>query len=249
MRAAGHIAQADAVSAHAPAERVAGPTRAVDRRRPRVLLLAVTGVALGIAVWQERTVPLHWLGAALVHEDPVRPADVVIVSVASMRGAALDAAKLYRRGLVREVWVPRWATIPIDRRLDKRGLGTLPLHEVARRILEGSGVPASHIVILDHPVDGLESEMAVVGAALGARPVTRPILLTARSHTARARHLLQVVYAPAAGVRIRAPHTDEFTPTGWWRDHGSTRELVLEYLKWFKLLTAGPSLHPDDFAR
>jgi len=243
MRDSPYAAQTAAASIPRAADRTAPSAPDAARSRPRVLgvLLAGLGILIAVAGWHERVAPLRWLGAALVHEDPVRPSDVAIVSVASARGAALDAAKLYRRGLVREVWVTSWVADRVDRRLDERGLGTPPTHEVSRRILEGSGVPASRIVVLDPPVDGLESEMAVVGAALRARPGTRSIVLTARSHTARARSLLRDVYAPAAGARVRAPKTDEFRPGAWWRDHGSMRELTLECLKWVKLLATGAS--------
>src|SRR4029450_13590773 len=116
--------------------------------------------------------------------------------MASPRAAALDAAKLYRRGLVREIWIPRWSDEPADRRVDALGVHTPRHHEVARQILERAGVPAASIVLLDEPVDGLDAEMAVVGAALRQRPTIRPIVLTARTHSARARLLLRDAYAP-----------------------------------------------------
>ncbi len=212
-------------------------TRASVTRRA----LLAAGLALAVTAWQARTVPLRALGAALVHEDGVaQAADVAVVSMAGPRGAALEAAKLYRRGLVREVWVPRWREEPVDRRVDALGVRVPRHHQVARAILERAGVPSSAIVELDEPVSGLESEMAAVGRALRARPTVQPIVLPPRSHTARARFLLGEIYAPASRVRVHAPRTDRFAPEAWWRDRSSIREVLLEYLKWASLLTSGP---------
>ena len=89
-----------------------------------------------------------------------------VVSMASPRGSALDAAKLYRRGLVHRVWITPWIDEPADRKVDALGLRVPRHHEVARSILVKAGVPASAIRMLDRPVNGLEGEMAVVGRAL-----------------------------------------------------------------------------------
>ena len=196
-------------------------------------------IASGVAVWQHRTVPLAHLAAALVAHDRALRSDVAIVSMASPGGGALDAAKLYRRGVVDEVWVSRWQDEPVDRRVEALGVHPPRPHEVARDILERGGVPATSIVLLDEPVDGIDGEMAVVGAALRRRPTVRPIVLTARTHTARARLLLRDVYAPAAHARVRSPHSDRFSTTSWWRDRGTVREVALEYAKWIALLTRG----------
>lgn len=198
-------------------------------------------VALLAAAWQGRTVPLRTLGAALVHEDALdRPADVAVVSMASPRSAALEAAKFYRRGLVRGVWISQWREVPEDRRVDALGVRLPRHHEVARAILERAGVPSSAIVQLDETVSGLESEMAALGRSLRARPAVQPIVLTMRSHTARARLLLRDLYAPESSVRVRAPRIDRFAPEAWWSDRDSVREVLMEYAKLVALFIRGP---------
>src|SRR5262245_31483678 len=209
---------------------------AVNGLRAAVIALAITA---GLAAGQRRPGPTETLGSALVAQDQALPSDVAIVSMASPSAGALDAAKLYRRGVVGEVWVPRWHDEPVDRRVEALGIRAPRPHEIARDILERGGVPASSIVYLDDPVDGLDGEMAVVGAALRRRPTLRPVVLTARTHTARARLLLREVYAPAARARVRSPHGDRFSTTSWWRDRGAVREVALEYAKWIALLTRG----------
>jgi hypothetical protein len=216
----------------------AGAWRRLTAHGLRAAVIALA-FAAGVAAWQRRAVPLQYLGAALVAHDGALPSDIAIVSMASPSAGALDAAKLYRRGVVGEVWVPRWHDEPVDRRVEALGIHAPRPHEIARDILERGGVPASSIVYLDEPVGGLDGEMAVVGAALRRRPTLRPIVLTARTHTARARLLLREIYAPAARARVRSPHSDRFSTTSWWRDRGAVREVALEYAKWIALLTRG----------
>jgi uncharacterized SAM-binding protein YcdF (DUF218 family) len=221
------------------------PARACRARiRALRVTIAAGAIVLAVAAWNARTAPLRWLGTALVHEDALVAADVAVVSMASAREAALDVAKLYRRGLVGEVWIPRWRPDPVDRRLAALGVHVPRPHDVARAVLERAGVPAAAIVVLDEPVSGLEAEMASVGRALRARSRLRVLVVTSRSHTARARRLLQEVFAPAARVRVHAPHTDPFTPAGWWRDRSASREVALEFLKWVQLIASGPSMKP-----
>jgi len=244
MRAASSAVEASAlaVDASIPARALRPQRGARVVRATMAIVLGGAAFVLGDAAWRHRTVPLERLGTALMVQDRIeRPADVAVVSMASPRAAALDAAKLYRRGLVREIWVPRWSDEPADRRVEALGVHPPRHHEVARSILLRAGVPAASIVLLDEPVDGLDGEMAVVGAALRRRPTLHPIVLTARSHTARARLLLRDVYAPAAGALVRGAHADPFTPDGWWRRRPMVREVALEYAKWAALLTRGPS--------
>jgi uncharacterized SAM-binding protein YcdF (DUF218 family) len=244
MRAASCTGEAPVLAAGAPLRALGVRPRPATRLVRTMVAMAIGVAALSLvgAAWRHRGAPLRRLGAALVAEDRVgRGADVAVVSMASPRAAALDAAKLYRRGLVREIWIPRWSDEPADRRVDALGVHTPRHHEVARQILERAGVPAASIVLLDEPVDGLDAEMAVVGAALRQRPTIRPIVLTARTHTARARLLLRDAYAPAAGALVRGAHADPFALDGWWRRRAAVREVALEYAKWMALLTRGPS--------
>ena len=243
MGAGSSAVEASRLAAGESMAAIAGRPRLGPRARGAALALLVVALAVAGASWRHRAAPLERLGAALMAEDPVgRGADVAVVSMASPRGAALDAAKLYRRGLVREIWIPRWRDEPADRRVEALGVHAPRQHEVARQILERAGVPAASIELLDEPVDGLDGEMATVGAALRRRPTIHPIVLTARTHTARARLLLREVYAPAAQALVRGAHADPFAPATWWRSRAAVREVALEYAKWIALLTRGPSV-------
>src|SRR4029453_5483375 len=95
MRAASSAVAAAALGGDAwvPARTVPHPGARVPRATLAVLL-GGAAIVLGGAAWRHRTMPLERLGTALVVEDRIdRPADVAVVSMASPRAAALDAAK------------------------------------------------------------------------------------------------------------------------------------------------------------
>ena len=152
------------------------PQEAVERCAPSAMRL---GVLLAVALligfaWRERTAPLRRLAQALVREEPHRAGRRRRRVDGEPRGAALDAAKLYRRGLVRQVWITPWQDEPADRRVDALGIRVPRHHEVARSILEKAGVPAFAIRLLDQPVNGLDGEMAVVGGRSGPDEARAP---------------------------------------------------------------------------
>src|SRR5262245_60811685 len=116
------VIRGDDLSATPVREAIDDATSRIERRvrrargRGALRLAAGVGVALlALVAWGARDHALRSLAAVLVHEDALVPSDVAVVSIATPRESALDAAKLYRRGLVREVWVSHWRTDAVDR--------------------------------------------------------------------------------------------------------------------------------------
>src|SRR5206468_2271209 len=112
------------------------------------------------------------------------PVDLVVVSNANAEATALEAVHLYRAHLSPQIVLTTWSANPLDDEL--RRLGMLCLHptEVARTILERSGVAPEALVVLPDPVDGTETEIAAVVAFAGHSRPRSLRFVTARSHTA-----------------------------------------------------------------
>ena len=160
------------------------------------------------------------------------PSDVIVVSVAAGRADALEAAELYRAGISRHLVLPLWHTEPLDLEVQRLGISWLLPTDVAVAILERSGVPREAIEVLDEPVDGLNAEIAAIGRHFTAHPTSSLLLVTARSHTRRARWLLTGVVPPWTQVAVRASRRDPFDPTAWWHTRSGGREVAMEYLRW-----------------
>ncbi len=202
-------------------------------RRGASAALALLVVVLSLAaLWGARRTVLGMIGTALVTEDPLRPADVAVVSIAGVRAGALEAARLYRAGLAGRVIVSRWQDEPLDATLRTLGVPHLVPHELARAILERAGVPPHAVRVLDEPVDGTESEVAAVSRVVWREQPGSVLFLTARSHSARARWLLDRTLPGRVPVAVRSAPGDGFQPAAWWRSREDARELVMEYLRW-----------------
>jgi uncharacterized SAM-binding protein YcdF (DUF218 family) len=172
------------------------------------------------------------IASPLTVEDPVAPVDVIVVSMAAARADAFEAAALYQAGTSRRLLLPYWQPDPLDVELQRMGVPYLPVTELVQAILERSGVPHDAIEVLTEPIDGLNAEVAAVGAALRPRPPRSLLYLTARSHTRRARWLLGRVLPRETTIRVRGPRRDAFDPATWWHTRGTGREVAMEYMRW-----------------
>ena len=196
------------------AERGTAPARsAAAPRRVRRALAVGVAVALLFLGW----VPtLRAVGSALVSEDPLESADVLVVSSASAVGDAFEAATLYREGYAREILLPG-ATL--ERHVDDlHGLGIpyLPQTELVRAVLEHSGVPSTAIRTLPDRVDGTETEIAATAAFAAERRPHSLLFVIARSHTARAGWLLRHALPGEIKVIVHSPRDDIFDTASWW---------------------------------
>jgi len=200
-------------------------------------LLVVVAVVAG--AWLARQRLLTWVGSLLVVEDPPGPADVAVLSEASVVPGALEAAKLYASGSVRAVLVPAWVGRRFERQVRALGIAYPTPTELAREVLARSGVPADAIVTFGTGIDGTNTEIAMLGRYVAAFHPASVLYLTARSHTARARWLLRRTLPAGTRVAVRSPEGDPFRPAGWWQDRGQTREVAAEYARWFNSLVLG----------
>lgn len=208
-------------------------------RRRAVPTLALGLGALLAAAWVVRRPLLTAVGSFLVAEDPLAPAEVLIVSNTNVRAVALEAADLYRAGVSASILLPEQRADRLDALLERRGVRLASTTALARAILEASGVPPTAIALLPGPVDGTSAEIrAIVAHAARERP-RRILYLTARSHTARARRKLRRELPPGTDAAVRASRYDPFAAESWWQRRGTTREVLTEYLRWVNTFALG----------
>jgi hypothetical protein len=94
-------------------------------RRPRwapILVVVILAVAVVVAVPSARESVLRAAGWALVVNESVAPADVIVLSVASGGAGALEAADLVQAGIARRVAVFTDPPSGDDHEFIRRGL-------------------------------------------------------------------------------------------------------------------------------
>jgi uncharacterized SAM-binding protein YcdF (DUF218 family) len=208
--------------------------RGAARWRRSVAFAAAT--AAGFALWLCWHPFLALVGGALVVEDPLAPADLLVVSMASPVAGAFEAARLYRDGYAPEIVLP--GTVADPYRDDLRQLGIVYPAQTAleQAVLERSGVPPAAIRALSDPIDGTEAEVAAIAAFAETQHPRRLLIVTARSHSARTGWLLRRALPRTVEVIVRSPRDDEFEVASWWHFRWQAREVALEYLRWINAL-------------
>lgn len=215
-------------------------------RRRRALALGFVGL-LG-ALWFARRPLLTAVGSALVAEDALTPVEVIVVSTASARANALEAAALYQDRVAPRLAVLTCRRDAIDAELDRRAVHYPSPTDLAVLILEHSGVPREAVSVVPSKVDGTNTELSAIAAYARHERLKSLAYLTARSHTARARWRLRRELEPETRVIVRSSRWDPFTVHGWWRSRGPSREVMSEYLRWVNTFLLGDRWRDGDTA-
>ena len=194
---------------------------------------------LGIVVWCCRHALLVETGRLLVAEDPLESVQVIVASNAITAASALEAGRLLRAGIASQVVLTTWVAQPIREEVRRLGIPYPEPTELARTILERSGVPADAIEVLPQPIDGTASEIALVADFARRRHLEGLMYITTRSHTGRAHWQLRRELPPQTRLIVRSPRTDGFDAESWWHSREHSREVLEQYLHWANVWLLG----------
>ena len=200
-------------------------------RRRRALLwvgLAVLLVA-ALAVAAHRPL-LRAAGTFLVVDEPLEPADAIVVLAGGTPFREAWAAELFRRGLAPRVIISRHLLTPRERELLALGIRALDDQGESRLALEKYGVPPDRIVAVGQAESITETELRTVGRLAREAGYRSVILVTSPWHTRRVK-LIWSREAPAdlRGV-VAATRREPADGAEWWRQRRAAEELLHEYL-------------------
>lgn len=178
-----------------------------------VLLVVVLTAPVGLAA----------LGRALIADDPLHPADAILVlSGESREGDRVQhAVELYKQGLA-PLLVLSGTSV---------GFRTHEA-EIMKRHAEYLGVPPDRILIVKHDSDSTKEEAEAVMPVLQREGLKEVILVTSNYHTARAKRIFVKAAGPG-GPRFLASPADDglFDPDGWWTRRRHAKTFVYEAVK------------------
>jgi len=216
-------------------------------RRPRwasILVVVVTLAAAAIvAVPSIRESVLRAAGWALVvHEQPIAPADVIVVSLASGGAGALEAADLVQGGIATRVAVFTDPPSGEDHEFIRRGL---PYEDAsARQIRQLRWLGVTDVMQIPGAEAGTEGESQVLPPWCDHHQFRSIVFVAARDHSRRWRRVLnRVMKGHPTRVMVQPARYSIFDPDRWWETRDGVRSEIVELQK----LVLEVVLHPLSF--
>lgn len=195
-----------------------------------VLLFLVCGIAMFLRA-----------GSWLVRENPLEPADVIVVLSGSLPYRALEAAAIYNHRCAPEIWVSRPES-PAQN-MEALGVQYVGEEEYNRQILIQQGVPPASIHIFPETIVDTQQEVEEISREMRREGKSRVIIVTSPQHTRRVRALWKSIVGNEPKMIVRAAFEDPFDAAHWWRNTRDALSVVREYLGLLNVWTGMP-VHP-----
>ena len=195
-----------------------------------VLVVVLLGVA-GIAISAIRRPILRAAGWALVVNDRVDPADVIVVTVDTEGAGVLEAADLVHSGVATRVAVfGEPSDTMVEREFIRRGI---PYEDAAARsvhYLRALGVDT--IDLIPTYVAGSEDEGPVLADWCDQHGFRSVVVVSTSDHSRRLRRVLhRSMKGHQTRVTTHSARYSVFDPDRWWRSHRGIRTEVIELEK------------------
>jgi hypothetical protein len=192
-----------------------------------VVAFALTAIAVVPSI---RTAALATMGRALVVNEPVGPADIIVVSLDSGGAGALEAADLVQDGIAKQVAIFTDPPSGEDWEYIRRGL---PYEdESARQIRQLRSLGVTDILQISRFDAGTEGEGGVLPAWCDQHDFRSVVFVASRDHSRRTRRVLdRTMRAHATRITVRPAHHSSFDPERWWETRTGVRTAIIELQK------------------
>jgi len=194
----------------------------------RRLSFRIAAVAGLVALCAALVLLLRGTGRWLIRQDPLRPADIIVILSGSMPWRAEEAARLFRLGEGREVWVSQ----PDAPSVELAGMGIHYFGEdyFNREVLIQSGVPEAAVRILPDAIVDTQQEVAEIAREMRREGKTTVIIVTSPQHTRRVRALWRRLVGDTPKAIVRGAFQDPFDEDHWWGNTRDTYSVVRELM-------------------
>ena len=199
-------------------------------RWARILAVVVLAGAVIVGVPAIRGSMLRAAGWVLVVDDPVEPADIVVVAVDADGAGVLEAADLVHSGIATRVAVFADPPDQVDREFLRRGLPYEDAAAQRTRQLRSLGVTA--IEQIPRAVPGTEAEAEVLPDWCDQHQFRSVVIVNARDHSRRLRRVLhRSMKGHTTKVTVRPARYSVFDPDRWWETRTGIRTEIIELQK------------------
>jgi len=210
------------------------------RWAPPLAAVALAAFAI-VAIRPLREPVLTAAGWALVANEPLMPADVIVLSLDSGPAGALEAADLVQSGISKRVAVFVDPPNEEDREFIRRGV---PYDDVAARQMSRLRSLGVTDVVQIARVDGTQSEGQVLPSWCDEHQLGSIVVVATKDHSRRLRRVLdRAMKGHPTRVTVQPARYSNFAPDRWWETRGGIRTELIELQKLFLDVV----LHPMSF--
>ena len=217
----------------------------MSSRRPRwaaILVVVALAAAAIVVVPSVREPVLRTAGWALVVNEPIAPADIIVITLDSNGAGALEAADLVQSGIATRVAVFADPPSGEDDEFIRRGL---PYEDAsAWQIRQLGWLGVTDVVQIPRTEVGTEGEGQVLPPWCDQHQFRSIVFVAVRDHSRRLRRMLdRVMKGHPTHVTVRPARYSSFDPDRWWETRGGVRIEIVELQK----LVLDVVLHPMSF--
>jgi hypothetical protein len=201
------------------------------RRLCAGVLSVIVLLGVGIALFTIRQPILRAAGWALVVNDRVEPADVVIVMVDAHGAGVLEAADLVHSGVATRVAVfDESPDTIVEREFMRRGIPYEDEGARSVRYLRALGVQT--VDLIPTYVAGTEDEGPVLADWCDQHGFRSVVVVSTSDHSRRLRRVLRrSMKGRPTRFAARSAHYSGFDPNRWWHSRRGIRTEVVELEK------------------
>lgn len=173
---------------------------------------------------------LRSAGWILVSDDPIRPADAIVIAIDAGAAGVLEAADLVHGGIASHVALFADPPNGVEREFIRRGIA----YEdgAARDTRRLHALDIASVEQIPRTVDGTEDEGRVLPGWCDARHLRSVVVVSSSDHSRRLRRVLRrAMKGRPATVMVRRARYSEFDPDRWWQSRDGIRTEIIEFEK------------------
>ena len=173
---------------------------------------------------------LRTVGRALVVDEPVAPADVIVIPLWAGAAGAIDAADLVQSRIADRVAILTEPPRPAEQELSRRGVSYQDETADLVQVLHALGV--TNVEVIPDPAAGTHEESHVLLSWCDQRQFRSIVVVSAPDHSRRVRRVLhRSLLGHPTRVDVRSARYSSFDPNRWWQTREGIRIEIMELQK------------------
>lgn len=191
---------------------------------------ALLVVALLLALSAAAAFP--FAGRFLIIDEPLQPADAILVLAGTRTVRWLEGVDLYRAKLSSTIVISPGMVEQGEVELRSRGIRYPAEADIVRDAMLQLGIPESAITILPGPLDNTADEASHMRELAQTRGWKSVLVVTSKYHTRRSRFAFEREFrGTGMRIQVRGSRYDGASPNDWWKHRSDVRYVVSELQK------------------